>query len=669
MTSQTRRLVFLISALLLLIVIACAGIVAGFYFFAASSSPIAQLPSPAAVATLPTRSAIVVPTVGTTSTPPVTNSTLDDLVRIDVPRNDPLQIVSRLKGTAPILPTPIAPRDYQVGDKAPFWVSRDITGTNEFVTATLKYVTAHAYWWVEDGETVDEAGLKAAGDAFENQVYPTDRLYIGEEASLGVDNDPHVYILNTHFSGGIAGYISQVDEYPQSVNRISNQHKMIYMNMRTERPGTTYYTMVIAHEFTHLIHEHQNPREGSWITEGLGDLAIKLNGFQQGVDNFLQNPDTQLNAWANRPSAMLPHYEGAFLFLSYCLNRFGPGFIRDVVDSGTHDIYSIQRALDKQAPGEKFDDLFADWVVANFTDDRSAGSRYAYLDQALGIRPQVEVSQYPTQQNGTVHQYGSQYIQLEPSGHDVTFTFDGSKQVQAIPTNPHSGKMIWWGNHDDNADTTLTREFDLSSVQKATLSFWAWYDIEANFDYGYVEASADGGKSWTPLSATTSTNENPNGANYGNGLTCKSATGCDDNAPPAPWVQEKADLTPYAGKKVQIRFEYITDGIYTGSGFAVDDISIPEIEFSDNVEGGDNGWQAAGFARMDNNLSQRFIVQAIEFSEASGAVRVLPIPLDASNHGTLTTSGFGKTISSIVIVISGSTPVTWETASYSFSVQ
>jgi hypothetical protein len=47
----------------------------------------------------------------------------------------------------------------------------------------------------------------------------------------------------------------------------------------------------------------------------------------------------------------------------------------------------------------------------------------------------------------------------------------------------------------------------------------------------------------------------------------------------------------------------------------------------------------------------------------------VPIALDSSNHGTLTTSGYGKSISRIVIVVSGDTPLTWETANYSFSVQ
>ena len=667
-----RRILLIVSSLLVLLLIACAALFYALFssgvLFSLRASP-TSFPTPVALATRPPAPTEGVPPAVETLAPQITNSTLDELMNLEVPRNDPIQIVARLKESPATFATPIAPVAYTIGDKATFWVSRDITGTNQLVTATLHYFTPHSYMWLEDGETANDSGLKEAGDAFENQVYPTDRQYIGSEASLGVDNDPHIFVLNTHFTGGIAGYISQVDEYPQFVNRISNQHKMIYMNLMTERPGTQYYTSVIAHEFTHLIHQHQNPREGSWITEGLGDLAMKLNGFPQDVSGFVQNPDVQLNAWANRPSLMLPHYETAYLFLSYCLNRFGTDFIHDVVSSGTHDIHTIQYALDKHAPALKFDDVFADWVVANYIDDHSAGLHYAYLDRSLGIRPGVEVSQYPAQQDGRVHQYGTEYIQLQPAGHDITFSFTGATQVDAIPTNPHSGKMMWWSDRADNADTSLTREFDLSTATTATLTFWAWYDIEANFDYGYVEASADGGKTWSSLPATTTTTDNPNGANYGNGFTCKSGTGCDDSAPPAQWLQEKIDLSRYAGKQVLIRFEYITDGIYAAPGLAIDDISIPEIGFSDDAEKADNGWQAQGFARIDNVLAQRFIVQAIEFNSALGLLKVVPISLDSTNQGALTTSGFGSSISRIVIVVSGNTPVTWETANYSFTVK
>jgi immune inhibitor A len=664
-----KTLLFLSGLLLLL---CCAAVVVGalfvgvpYYIRAVATSTA----SPVAVVTEPNAQTRVMPLVAATSTPPNSNSTLDELVNLNVPRNDPVQITSRLKTGSVALETPTAPYAYKVGDKAAFWVSRDITGTNELITATLRYATPHSYMWLEEGESSGDAGLKQSGDAFENNVYPTDREYLGGESTLGVDNDPHIFILNTHFTGSVAGYISQVDMYPRSVNPISNEHKLIYMNLRTDRPGSQYYTSVLAHEFAHLIHEHQNPREGSWITEGLGDLAMKLNGFSQDASSFVQDPDVQLNAWANQPGLMIPHYLAAYLFLSYSLNRFGPGFIRDIVSSETHDIATIQNALNNYAPGLKFDDLFADWVVANYIQDQADAPRYSYLDRSLGIRPEAEVSQYPTQQQGTVHQYAADYIQLDPAGHDVTFSFSGQTQVQAIPTKPHSGRMMWWGDRVDNSDTTLSREFDLTSVDHATLDFWTWYDIESNFDYGYVEASTDGGKHWDTLQATTTTTDNPNGSNYGNGFTCKSGAGCDQNAPPPQWLQEKVDLTHYAGKKAMIRFEYITDGIYVGAGFAIDDISIPEINFSDDAEQGDNGWQAQGFARIDNMLTQRFILQAIQLGATPESTLVVPIALTNSNHGTFTTSGLGKSVSNVIIVVSADTPVTWETASYSYSVQ
>ncbi len=668
--SSMRRVILLLSALL--VVLGCIVVVLGLYFlqgpFGASRAS-GRNSIPVAVTTAVPAPSITSPTAAVTSIPEVTNATLDGLLNLDVPRNDPLQIVPRLKKTSDTFATPVAPVTHQIGDKLGFWVSRDITGTNQFITATLRYITPHAYVWLEDGESATDDELKAAGDIFENKIYPTDRQYLGSEASPGIDNDPHVYILNTYFQGGAIGYISINDEYPSFVNRFSNEHEIFYMNLHQLRPGTDFYTAVMAHEFAHLIHGHQNPREGSWITEGLGDLAMKLNGFPQDVSSFIRDPDVQLNAWAGLPSVAIPHYETAYLFLSYCLNRFGIDFIRDVVSSGTHDTFSIQKALDKHAPGLKFDDLFADWVAADVVNDRTLGPRYAYLDRSLGIRPEVDVTQYPTKRTGSVHQYAAGYVQLQPAGHDVTLTFDGARQVKIIPTKAHSGKMMWWGNRVDNSDTTLTREFDLTTVQKATLNFWTWYDVESGFDYGYTEVSTDGGKSWDTLPGTTTTGDDPNGANYGNGLTCRSDSGCDPNSPPAQWVQERMDLTPFVGKRVLLRFEYITDGIYAAPGFAIDDISIPELGFQDDAEQDDNGWQAQGFARIDNVLPQRFIVQAIKFGSTSASTQVMRIPLDQTNHGTFTTSGFGTDISRILIVISADTPVTWETASYSFSVE
>ncbi len=608
------------------------------------------------------------PTPVTTSTPEPSNPSLDELLRTDIPRNDPLELARELRKASGTFATPAAPAIHKVGDQDRFWVSRDITGTFELITATLRYVTPHSYMWVENGENVSDSDIQTGAQAFENRTYPTDRKYFGSEPNPGVDGDPHVYILNTHFTTAIAGYYSPADEYPDFVNRFSNQHEIFYMNLLDSRPGTQAYEAVLAHEFAHMIHWNENKREGSWITEGFGDLAEKLNGFPQSTREFAAEPDLQLNAWGQEAQAV-PHYEASYLFLSYLLNRFGDNFIRDMIASGTHDILTVQKALDEQAPGLKFDDVFADWTIANYINDRDLGSRYSYLDTPLQLRRPLEYSKYPVNNTDEVHQYGTDYIQFDPAGSDVTFSFQGGKDIQAFPTEAHSGKSMWWGNRADESDTTLTREFDLTGVQKATLKFWTWYDIEPDFDYGYVEVSTDNGSTWNTLAGNTTTNRDPNGANYGNGLTCKSVSGCAQGAPPAQWVQEQMDLTPYVGKKILLRFQYITDAIYAGFGFVIDDITIPEIGFADDADHGDNGWQAHGFVRFDNTLPQRFLLQAIEFGRSGQVSQIVQIPLDSSNRATFTTHGFGKDISKIVIAISANTPVTWLTAKYRYTIQ
>jgi immune inhibitor A len=196
-------------------------------------------------------------------------------------------------------------------------------------------------------------------------------------------------------------------------------------------------------------------------------------------------------------------------------------------------------------------------------------------------------------------------------------------------------------------------------VSEATLTFWTWYDIEEDWDYAYVEVSADDGQTWTILKGQHTTDKDPNEANLGHGYTGKSGGGDSPT-----WVQESIDLTSYAGQKVLIRFEYITDQALNEPGFIVDDIAIPEIGYSYDAETSDDGWQAAGFVRMANVLPQYFIVQVIE-TGASPTVRRME--LDDQQRGRITVEGLGASKDAI-LVIAGRTPFTTEMASYSYEV-
>ena len=199
------------------------------------------------------------------------------------------------------------------------------------------------------------------------------------------------------------------------------------------------------------------------------------------------------------------------------------------------------------------------------------------------------------------------YLEL-PRG-PVRVRFDGATSNRLIPTDPHSGRTFWWADKGDGMDSTLTREVDLRSVPSAKLAFWAWYDIEADYDYAYVEASVDGGAHWVPLRTEASTSTDPNGQNLGNGLT-----GVSGGSGGPAWVRLSADLTSFAGKQIQLRFQYVTDGNLNLGGWAIDDLEISGGVLNDDAET-DGGWTAEGFVRSTNVVGERYLVQVLRFGD------------------------------------------------------
>jgi M6 family metalloprotease-like protein len=149
---------------------------------------------------------------------------------------------------------------------------------------------------------------------------------------------------------------------------------------------------------------------------------------------------------------------------------------------------------------------------------------------------------------------------------------------------------------------------DLSAYGSATavtLKFQSRYDIEWDWDYGFVMVTEDG-ENWVSLPSRNGTtiakDFNPNEAQggtaapchgqYGNGITGVSgepntpdnpnrvaSQGCGLGAPcegypPPQWIEDEYDLTAYKGKAIVLRFSYVTDSAYSRPGWMIDDIEI-----------------------------------------------------------------------------------------------
>ncbi|MEA3344891.1 MAG: hypothetical protein U9Q78_01365, partial [Chloroflexota bacterium] len=119
------------------------------------------------------------------------------------------------------------------------------------------------------------------------------------------------------------------------------------------------------------------------------------------------------------------------------------------------------------------------------------------------------------------------------------------------------------------------------------------------------------------------------------------------------------------GQDILLRFEYITDDAVNHPGLCVDDIAIPELGYQYDVEEG-SGWEAIGFARTDNRLDQRFAVQLIELTDPPCVRRV---QLDEEQKGEIVVKGLGQEMEKAVLTVSGLTPVTMETATYTYTVE
>lgn len=126
-----------------------------------------------------------------------------------------------------------------------------------------------------------------------------------------------------------------------------------------------------------------------------------------------------------------------------------------------------------------------------------------------------------------------------------------------------SGAGYFSGNTNDLFSTlTMTRAL-VVDASSDTLRFKVNYDIETDYDYGYVDVSVDGGVSWTSIPGNITTSSNPTGNNRGHGFTGSSVS----------WVDAIFPLTTYLGDDIQVRLVYVTDGYILGTiGVRVDDI-------------------------------------------------------------------------------------------------
>jgi immune inhibitor A len=164
-----------------------------------------------------------------------------------------------------------------------------------------------------------------------------------------------------------------------------------------------------------------------------------------------------------------------------------------------------------------------------------------------------------------------------------------------------SGDHVWWSKAGNgfgcapqsahNLDIFLPELATLPAGTPVTVTFKSRWDIEWDFDYGFVMASTDGGSTYRSLPSangyTTPQAQNPTAnacqAQYGNGITGTSGsyeagTQAVDRTvgeyPPGGFLDDQYDLSSAVGSQTVLRFSYSTDPGLTRPGWFIDDLRI-----------------------------------------------------------------------------------------------
>lgn len=386
----------------------------------------------------------------------------------------------------------------------------------------------------------------------------------------------------------------------------------------TSRPARpNLYEGTFAHEWQHLLHYYTDPSEVNWINEGLSDFAQTLVGYvdatktvdQPGADSHLYcfqgfgivttpyNPNPRdcggaqnsLTLWGEdpNPAAVLADYGNAYSMMLYLYDRFGTDFISALHRDGDYQgIASLAHELQGEGIGDPYKVIhqFQSMVLLDKIVGDAKHALVVGTDKRVvtseSLRSTVNLDNPESYDTPGAAPNGADYVALRGAdgatlaGHQLrSVTFDGATTLPTLPLTwsvvsddpDRPGDPVLWSGNDTNLDSAAVTSVSVPTADP-TLRFLAKYGAELGYDYGYVQVSTDGGKTYTSIP----------GSNTVDGPLGAALNGTTDGFQPQTY-----DLSAYAGQTILLSFRYVSDGGVNEGGLEIDDVTVGGTLVSD----------------------------------------------------------------------------------------
>jgi len=239
---------------------------------------------------------------------------------------------------------------------------------DKYDSAADEYVfpNPNGVWRSED--RISTTQLRYLLNQFDTVIYQNDTANFGQPLPRGnegqktwilIHNIRDLSYYDPSQTTYVAGYFSASED---ATNNKNMMHIDTYDWINRTGPNASrpfLYEGTFAHEFEHLIHFDTNPKEDSWVDEGLADLAGYLCGYGHPSDHLayymVYHPMVSLISWTGG----LENYGASYLFQLYLYEHYGGSKYTNAIGKAqSHGIEGIEKTLVALGYKDTFDNIF-----------------------------------------------------------------------------------------------------------------------------------------------------------------------------------------------------------------------------------------------------------------------------------------------------------------------
>ena len=314
----------------------------------------------------------------------------------------------------------------QVGEQRQLGIREPDRGWS-YVAATLTHVSDHGYFYTYTPDPVNhplpnpQRLQRLAG--FLDNLYPVTLDFWGITDPPHIEGDRRIVVLLTNGTSAWPGRYSHRNRMPQEANPSSHETGFISINSTWTQRSLNKELQSLAHELMHIFHHKRGGNDVYWVEEGLAEffeVAFSPTTLATGsMRSFLNNPRDQLNHFPRNFQATAADYGAAGLFVAYLYERFGRDFLRQFAFHPQNGLAALDALLGMQGT----DDLFNDWVIANYLlDSRREDGRFGYPQLGnsgmRSARPRHTLRSLPASFAEFTSRYSADYYELSRAALD-----------------------------------------------------------------------------------------------------------------------------------------------------------------------------------------------------------------------------------------------------------